>query len=142
MTTYPQGSFQLVDHAADVGIRMEAETLGGLFEVAGMALTDIMTSVAAVAPTIERQFRIQEDGLEMLLVSWLQEILYLLDTEGLVFGRFQVNVQNCRLVAAAWGEPFDPDVHGAKTEIKAVTYHQLEIGESDRGWRAQVIIDL
>jgi SHS2 domain-containing protein len=91
---------------------------------------------------MERHFRLQEDDLETLLVSWLQELLYLLDTEDLVFGRFQVKIHDLSLEATAWGEPFDPSIHTIKTEIKAVTYHQLEVARSELGWQAQVIFDI
>ena len=80
--------------------------------------------------------------METLLVSWLQELLYLLDTEDLVFGRFQVKLHGFSLEAIAWGDVFDPKIHTMKTEIKAVTYHQLEVAKSDQGWQAQVIFDI
>lgn len=142
MATYPQGSFQFIDHTADVGILATAPTLEGLFEVAALALTELITSVDSLSHRVEHQVRLQEDEIETLLVSWLQEILYVLDTKGLIFGRFQVNLRDLSLEATAWGEPFDPEVHTIKTEIKAVTYHQLEVVKGEEGWQAQVIVDL
>jgi SHS2 domain-containing protein len=65
-----------------------------------------------------------------------------LDTEGLIFGRFQVNLKDLALEATAWGEVFDPEIHTMKTEIKAVTYHLLEVVEADQCWKAQVIFDI
>ena len=70
------------------------------------------------------------------------QLLYLLDTEGLVFGRFQVDLRDLHLEAKAWGEPFDPEFHEMKTEIKAVTYHQLEVIQKDQDWQARVIFDI
>ncbi len=138
----PQGSFQIIDHTADVGILVSAPTLEGLFETAAWAFTELITRVDALRHRVERQFNLQEDAIDTLLVSWLQELLYLLDTEDLVFGRFQVNIQDSSLEATAWGEVFNPEIHTIKTEIKAVTYHQLEVVETDEGWRAQVIFDI
>jgi SHS2 domain-containing protein len=137
-----QGSFQFIDHTADVGILVIAPTLEGLFETSALALTELITSVDSVSCRTVRQFQFEEDEVEVLLVSWLQELLYLLETEGLIFGRFQVNLRDSLLEASAWGEPFDPDIHTVKTEIKAVTYHQLEVVRTDRGWQAQVIFDI
>jgi len=137
-----QGSFQFIDHTADVGILVTAPTLEGLFETSAFALAEIITSVGSVSCRTVRQFHLEEDEVEIMLVSWLQELLYLLETEGLVFGRFQVNLRDSLLEASAWGEPFDPDIHTVKTEIKAVTYHQLEVVKTDRGWQAQVIFDI
>ena len=138
----PQGSFEFIDHTADVGISATAPTLEGLFETAAFALTELITSVNSLSCKVERQFYLQEDEIETLLVSWLQELLYTLDTEGLLFGRFKVNLQDFTLKAKAWGEPLDPEIHPMKTEIKAVTYHQLEVVEDQRGWQARVILDI
>ena len=142
MSEHPRGSFEFIDHTADVGIRVEAPTLEDLFETAGLAFTELVTNVDSLDCRVERRFHLQEDDLETLLVSWLQELLYLLDTENLVFGRFQAKLDNFSLEAAAWGDVFDPNIHTMKTEIKAVTYHQLEVSKSDQGWEAQVIFDI
>ena len=138
----PQGSFEFIDHTADVGISVTAPTLEGLFETAAFAFTELITSVDSLSYRVESKFRLQEDEIETLLVSWLQELLYVFDTEGLLFGRFQVNLQDSRLEATAWGEPLDPDIHTMKTEIKAVTYHLLDVVKDDLGWQAQVIFDI
>jgi SHS2 domain-containing protein len=142
MSKKPRGSFEFIDHTADAGIRVQAPTLEDLFETSGLAFTELVTSVDALDCRVERQFKLQEDDIETLLVSWLQELLYLLDTEELVFGRFQVKLHDFSLEAVAWGEVFDPKIHTMKTEIKAVTYHQLEVTKSDLGWQAQVIFDI
>ena len=142
MATHPQGSFQFIDHTADAGILVKAPTLEGMFETAALGFSELITRVDSLNCLIQRQFKLQEDDIETLLVSWLQELLYLLDTEDLLFGRFQVNLKDLALEATAWGEVFDPEIHTMKTEIKAVTYHQLEVVEDDQGWEAQVIFDI
>lgn len=142
MATQTQGSFQFIDHTADAGILVKAPTLEGMFETAGLGFSELVTRVDSLNCLIQRQFRLQEDDIETLLVSWLHELLYLLDTEDLIFGRFQVNLKGCSLEATAWGEVFDPEIHTMKTEVKAVTYHQLEVVEDDQGWQAQVIFDI
>jgi len=142
MTEHPRGSFEFIDHTADAGVRVEAPTLEDLFETAGLAFTELVTSVDSVDCPVERRFKLQEDDVETLLVSWLQELLYLLDTEDLVFARFQVKIHGLSLEATAWGDVFDPNIHTMKTEVKAVTYHQLEVAKSDQGWQAQVIFDI
>ena len=142
MTEKPRGSFEFIDHTADIGIRVEAPDLEDLFETAGLAFTELVTSADSLDCRVERRFKLEEDDIETLLVSWLQELIYFLDTEDLVFGRFQVKLRDFALEASAWGDVFDPDIHTMKTEIKAVTYHQLEVTKSDLGWQAQVIFDI
>jgi SHS2 domain-containing protein len=136
------GSYEIIDHTADVGIRVEAPTAAALFETAARALTELVTDVEAVMPRVERAAELQEESLDVLLVSWLQELLYLLDTEGLAFSRFQVTIDGTRLHAALWGEPFNPELHPSKTDIKAVTYHQLEVVKRGESWEARVIFDV
>ena len=142
MSEHTRGSFEFIDHTADAGIRVEAPTLEDLFETAGLAFTELVTSADSVDCRVERRFKLEEDDMETLLVSWLQELLYLLDTEDLVFARFQVRIHDFSLDATAWGDVFDPNIHTIKTEIKAVTYHQLEVAKNDQGWQAQVIFDI
>jgi len=142
MSEHTRGSFEFIDHTADAGIKVEAPTLEDLFETAGLAFTELVTSVESLDCRVERSFKLQEDDMETLLVSWLQELLYLLDTEDLVFARFQVKIHDFSLEATAWGDVFDPNIHTMKTEIKAVTYHQLEVAKNDQGWQAQIIFDI
>ena len=77
------------------------------------------------------------------MVDWLSELLYLHDVENLLFKEFKVvSVGEDGLKAIAKGEPFQEGVHAIKTEVKAVTYHRLEVRKKNGGWRAQVIFDL
>ena len=78
-----------------------------------------------------------------MLVAWLNELLYLYEVEGLLFCDFAlVEIDEVRVTGVARGEGFDKGRHPIKTEIKAVTYHQLEIKEHDGRWQAQMIFDI
>jgi SHS2 domain-containing protein len=137
-----QRSYELIDHTADVGIRVTAESRGALFETAALALTELMTDTTTVEPKLERTLELQEESLDLLLVCWLQEILYLLDTEGLVFSVFEVRIEGAKLQATLRGEPFNRGVHPSKSDVKAVTYHHLEVTPQGDGWEARVIVDV
>jgi SHS2 domain-containing protein len=137
-----QGSYELIDHTADVGIRVTAASPAALFETAALALTGLMTDTATVEPKLERTLELQEESLDLLLVCWLQEILYLVDTEGLVFSVFEVRIEGARLQATLRGETFNPEVHPRKSDVKAVTYHHLEVTTHGDGWEARVIVDV
>jgi len=136
------GSYELIDHTADVGIRVTAATPDALFETAALALTELMTDPATVEPRLERTMELKEESLDLLLVCWLQEILYLMDTEGLVFSVFEVQIEGAALQAILRGEPFNPEVHPRKSDVKAVTYHRLEVATHGDGWEARVILDM
>jgi SHS2 domain-containing protein len=77
------------------------------------------------------------------LVDWLGELLYLHEVDHLLFREFSIEtVGEQGLKAVVRGEPFQEGIHSIKTEIKAVTYHQIQIKEREGGWKAQVIFDL
>ncbi len=135
--------FELLDHTADTGIIVYADNLQSLFETAGEALFHIITDLRKVSPRIERTIEIEAKPLERLMVDWLSELLYLYDVECLLFKEFEVEVlREGGLKARARGENYQEGVHIIKTGVKAVTYHQIEVREEDRRWRAKVILDL
>ena len=135
--------FEVLDHTADIGIVVHGEDLRALFENAGEAFFHLITDLKKVKRRVERRVDIGGESLDRLMVDWLSELLYLHDVENLLFGKFKVeSVGEGGLKAIANGEPFQEGVHVIKTEVKAVTYHRLEVREEKGGWRAQVIVDL
>jgi SHS2 domain-containing protein len=135
--------YTLVDHTADIGIRVWADDVKGLFEEAARALFDIITDRATVIVRLERKVAVQGSGHEELLVAWLSELLYLHEVEGLLFCDFSLmQVEQGMATGVARGERFHEGRHRIKTGVKAVTYHQLEIKEQDGRWHAQVIFDI
>ncbi len=103
------GSYELINHTADVGIRATAESPDALFETAALAFTELMTDSATVEPRVERTMELKEESLDLLLVCWLQEILYLMDTEGLVFSVFEVRIEGARPFETVPRRPRLPD---------------------------------
>ena len=135
--------FEILDHTADIGIIVHGENLKRLFENAGEAFFHLITDLRKVKGRIERRVTIGAESLDRLMVDWLSELLYLHDVENLLFKGFNVDsVGEGGLKAAVKGEPFQEGVHVIKTEVKAVTYHQIEVRQENGGWRAQVILDL
>ena len=135
--------FKVLDHTADIGIIVHGDDLKALFENAGKAFFHLMTDLRRVKPRVERQVNLRGESLDRLMVEWLSELLYLHDVENLLFRAFRVeSVGEEGLRAIAKGEVFQDGTHLIKTEVKAVTYHQIEVRRENRGWRAQVILDL
>jgi SHS2 domain-containing protein len=135
--------FEILDHTADIGIIVYGEDLKALFENAGEAFFHIITDLRKVRRRIERRIEIRRESLDRLMVDWLTELLYLHDVEYLLFKGFKVeSVGENGLKAKVKGEPFQEGVHVIKTEVKAVTYHQIRVNQEDGGWKAQIIFDL
>ena len=135
--------FEILDHTADIGVIVYGENLRALFENAGQAFFHLITDLRKVRRRIEKRIDIGGESLDRLMVDWLSELLYLHDVENLLFKGFRVeSVGEDGLRAIAKGEPFQEGVHVIKTEVKAVTYHQIEVRREKGRWRAQVIFDL
>lgn len=135
--------YELLDHTADLGIRVWAADVKGLFQEAARALFAIITDLEKVTVHLSREVVVQGSGQEELLVAWLSELLYLYEVKGLLFCDFAlVEIDEVRVKGVARGEEFDEGRHPIKTEIKAVTYHQLEIKEEEGRWQAQMIFDI
>jgi SHS2 domain-containing protein len=135
--------FKILDHTADIGLIVYGEDLKALFENAGEAFFHLVTDLRKVRSRTERRIEIQGEILERLMVDWLTELLYLHDVENLLFKKFKVeSIGKAGLKAMVKGEPFQEGVHVIKTEVKAVTYHRIEVRKENGGWRAQIIFDL
>jgi SHS2 domain-containing protein len=137
------GRFELVDHTGDLGVRLIGRSLPQLFEQAGQALTFILTDPKTIQRKESRKLSLEANTDEELLITWLNELVYLFDTEALLFSAFSVfSVHDHHLEAQAQGEVFEEGRHPIKTPVKAATYHRLKIEHHQGVWTAQVIFDL
>ena len=130
-------------HDADVGVRGIGATREEAFEQAALALTGVVTDAARVRPerSVEISCEARDDGL--LLVDWLNAVIYRMATDRLLFGRFSVRIDGHRLQGMAWGETVDRTRHSPAVEPKGATYTALKVGRRDDGaWIAQCVIDV
>jgi SHS2 domain-containing protein len=135
--------YELIDHTADIGLRIFGGSLPDLFVNAGYALFDVITDINLVNCRHQKRFQLERDSIEELMVEWMSSLLYVFDTELLLFRNFNIiSIDDSRLISEAEGEYFNKSIHSIKTEIKAVTYHDLKIYERKGGWEATVILDV
>lgn len=140
---YVKPDYEIIDHTADLGIRVTGENLEKLFENAGLALLDLLTDVALVKPQSELSFSLAAEDLEALFVQWLRELLYLFYGRKRLFCAFEITkLKDTFLAVTCRGERYDPRRHVLLSEIKAITYHELAITRVDSGWMAQAIFDV
>ena len=135
--------YEVFEHTADVGIRIRATDLKGLFEEAARGLFAILVAnPEAVRPVQEMTFRLEGERQDDLLFDWLAELLFVFATRRLVFSDFHVELCPTGLAAVARGEPIDLARHQLDMEVKAITYHGLKVQRDGEGWLAEVIVDL
>ena len=104
--------------------------------------SEMVDELASVEARVTKEFEVKEEVAEDLLKEWLSALLYLTDTEGLLFSDFQVKVNNGSLEGVARGEKMSVKRHRLKRMVKGVTYHNLTLKEEPWGWVATVIVDI
>ncbi len=135
--------YRVLEHTADLALRIYGRSLKDLFSNAAFALFDVVTDLSTVEERAERAISLRARDLERLMVKWLNELLYHYEVENLLFKRFEVKrLERDELEAVAYGEVFREGVHVIFTNPKAVTHHKIEIAEGLKGWEAKIIIDL
>jgi len=136
--------YEPLEHTAEAGVIARGATLAEAFANAAEGMYALVLELDGVAEREVREVALEGDGHEALLVDWLLELVFLTETEGLVFRRFQVDeLSETRLRARAWGERFDPERHRShNVMVKAVTQYLLEIARENGGYRVQVLFDI
>ena len=135
--------FEVFDHTADLGLRVQAATLSELFNEAARGLfAQLVRNPLDVVPRNQQEFALQAASHPYLLVDWLNALLYAFETAQVLFRKFDVQVSATRLEGSVWGEPVDEARHQLANEVKAVTYHGLSVEPSSQGWRAELILDI
>jgi SHS2 domain-containing protein len=135
--------YQILEHTADIGFEARGTSLAELFANAGRALLDLSIDGSRVAGRDRLEVELSSDDLPSLLVDFLSELLFLVDSGRHIPALIEVDqVSDTHLAARLWGEPRDLARHPWKLIVKAVTYHGLDIGEKDGTWRARVFLDI
>jgi SHS2 domain-containing protein len=127
-----------VEHTADWGLEVWAPDLPELMEEAARGLFELMGVVVSEESRCHRQLEIGADDREQLLVSFLEELLFIAESEDLAFDGFLLNLVGTNLLARLEGG----FIVSRTKEVKAVTYHKLEISETKRGLKTSIIFDV
>lgn len=135
--------YEVFDHTADLGIRVRSATLPALFEEAGSALSHVIAGdLEQILPRLRQEFSISGVDPAYMLFDFLTEVLYAFESHRMLFRRFEAHVDAQGLRAMAWGEAMDPKRHHLAHEVKAITYHGLDVRERDGAWEGTVIVDI
>jgi homoserine kinase len=137
--------FETTEHTADLGLHVWAPSQPVLFEQAALALSSLICEPATVEPreTFTVVAEAPAGAPDALLVAWLNELLYRVETDGIVFSRFTVEGLTRRYVSArAQGEPLDQARHRPRFAVKAATYHDLSVRQHEGRWEATILLDV
>lgn len=136
-------SWEHFHHAADIGVRGVGRTLAEAFEQVALAMTAVITEPARVLPLTAVSVAVRAPDADYLLFQWLNELVFLMATRKMLFGRFRVDIVHWRLTGTVWGEPVERQRHRPAVEIKGATLTALEVRQRDDGlWLAQCVVDV
>jgi len=140
MTT---GRWELTPHGADIGVRGIGSSKEESFEQAAVALTAVITDPNSVAAKELVEVTCEAPDDELLLVEWLNALVYEMATRTMLFARFEVHIGGHKLVGKAWGESIDVTRHELAVEVKGATCTELKAAQDAEGaWVAQCIVDV
>ncbi len=137
--------YRFLEHTADLKFQAYGSSLSECFINSARALFTSIVDLDAVGDGIEVEIEFDNKELSILLHDFLSELLYLFETEYILFSRFRVTLvedDEYRLDAKAFGERLNREKHVLKAEIKAVTFHELYVRKEKDGWVAQVLCDI
>ncbi len=129
----------------DAAFEADSRNIEELFRDAAVATFEVMADTKSVSPRIIKEIELKNESLDGLLFDWLSELVYLKDTDAMLFSRFDVTIKKndvYGLKAKAAGDTIDPKKHTLRSDVKAVTYHMFEVKKTGNNWKARVILDI
>jgi len=139
--------FKFLEHTADAFIEAYGNNLEEVYENAALALFEVMTDTSKIEQTLSEIVEVcAADNFE-LLYNWLEQFLIKFEVENKIYSKFEVEVikkidSELFLNAKIFGEPFDHEKHPSKVEVKAITYHDMEIKEHNGLFKAKFLLDI
>jgi len=139
----PMAKWEHFSHGADIGVRGFGESVEQAFEQAALALSAIVADISTIAPSESVEVHCDAPDLELLLMSWLNAIIYEMAARRMVFSEFRVVISELSLTAGLAGEKVDPERHQVAVEAKGATVTALRVGRDPDGqWLAQCVVDV
>lgn len=134
--------YEYFEATADIGLKAYGNDMNEAFENAGLAIFNIISDTSLIIPERKIEFEVTSEDDVSLLYDFLEELLFYHETEFMLFSRFDVEIdEKFHLKAVIYGEEIDWNKHERKTEIKAITFHKMEVKKTDHV-ELQAIVDL
>ncbi len=138
-----QKPYEVFEHTADVGLHAYGSTLPELFIHAAQGMESLMVSPEQIDVQVSREIVVEGHDVVSLLIAWLNELIFLFDSEYLIFRQFEIeSLTETDLKGRASGEPYDAKHHDLSSAIKAVTWHEAAVDRNDVGYKARIIFDI
>ncbi len=138
-----QKAYEVFEHTADIGLQAYGSTLRELFIHAAQGMESLLVSPEQVGIQVSRKIVVEGHDIASLLITWLNELIFLFNTAYLIFGEFEIeSLAETHLEGRALGEPYDARRHELGCAIKAVTWHEAAVEQTDEGDKARIIFEI
>src|SRR6266849_6363403 len=136
-------TYEVFDHTADIGIHAFGHTLPELFIHAAKGMESLMVAPEQVHESVTREIAVEGHDVVSLMIAWLNELVFLFDTEYLLFRTFEIGAfTETSLLGNASGELYDAQRHDLSSAVKAVTWHEAAVERTNEGYKARIIFDI
>lgn len=135
--------FEILSHTADKGVAGFGHTMAEAFESTAYGMFSLMVDLKEQKYTSEREITVLAADREQLLWEWLAELVFIFDVERILPVEFKVEeIDDTHLRATVYTRPIADDIEWLGAIVKAVTFHQLQVEESEKGWKTRVYVDV
>jgi len=143
----PTADYEFLPHTTDAYVQARGSSLENALESAGKALFDTLCDLGSITPKLTDRVMVEGHDETALLYSWLESLLLKFELDQKVYSEFKVDkisrsASGLRVTAQISGEPYDKRRHGPKVEVKAVTYHRMEVIRENDATTLRFILDL
>jgi protein archease len=130
-------------HGSDIGVRGFGRSIEEALEQAAVALAAVVADVSTIRQSEAVEISCSAPDLELLLMSWLNAVIYEMAVRRMLFSKFRVVLSGCSLAGTLYGEEVDPQRHHLAVEAKGATVTALKLERDQKGqWTAQCVIDV
>ena len=139
--------YKLLEHQSDMGVYGQGKSWDEAFSEGAKAMYHVMTDVDKVSAKDKREVKCQAESLDLLFVQWLNELVFLTDTQLMFFSKFDVSIKKTsdglyQLEGDVYGEKIDLRKHESKVEVKAATYYGLKCDKTNNDYYCQCVLDI
>ncbi len=132
--------YKFIDHTADIAFEVYGSNMAELLENSALAFYEAFVQTEKIDNSIEKKIEVEGEDEELLLYHWLNELLYLFDTEFFAAKDVEVEVSGFKATGVLKGGRFTPEI--VKVEPKAITMHRFKVEKGEEGYRAFVVVDI
>lgn len=139
-------NYKYFDTTADIGIEVKSNSIEEALKLSAYATLNLITDIDNIKPKISKKIEIESEDEYGLLYDWITELLILLDSENFMTSKYDIKTtktnENYLLTGTIYGDTYNTDIYNYKTEVKAITYHEMNIEKQDEQITIKFIVDL